>query len=79
MSVAVRALVAMALLAVLATASASPPAQERAGRAEWKEALRIRSVGLNRIYRLGDFVPSWRHALRIRSEGLNRGALGSRR
>jgi hypothetical protein len=72
MTAAIRVLVAMAIVAVFATSGVQAVGHDRADTPGWKEALRVRSEGLNRVYQLGDFEPAWKRALRMRGEELNR-------
>jgi hypothetical protein len=62
---------ALAVAAIFA-GSVQAAAQDQVSAPGWKQALRMRSEGLNRLHQLGDFAPSWNRALHVRSEALNR-------
>ena len=66
-----RTVVALAVAAIFA-GSVQAAAQDQVSTPTWKQALWLRSEGLNRMYQLGDYRPTWKRALRIRSEELNR-------
>ena len=65
-------MVAALAVAAIFAGSVQATAQEHVSAPGWKQALHIRSEGLNRLHELGDFAPSWKRALRTRSEALNR-------
>ena len=64
-------MVAVLAAAALFGGSVQAAAQDHASAPGWKQALRIRSEGLNRLHQLGDFEPAWKRALRVRGEELN--------
>ena len=64
--------VAVLAAAAIFAGSVQASAQDHVSAPGWKQALRIRSEGLNRLHQLGNFEPAWKRALRIRGEELNR-------